>query len=88
MRGRPAGATKRIESPADGKDVWPTRTVRDADGNIVHQETYYSHYARVDGVTLVGHANVPSRTAVDSTALYARNLVNFLTPLWTRPPRR
>ena len=33
------------------------------------------------GVTLVGHANVPSRIAVDATALYARNLVNFLTPL-------
>ncbi len=33
------------------------------------------------GVTLVGHANVPSRIAVDASALYARNLVNFLTPL-------
>jgi vancomycin resistance protein YoaR len=55
----PAGATKRIESPADGKDVWVTRTVRDADGNIVHQETYYSHYARVDGVTLIGQESTP-----------------------------
>ena len=36
---------------------------------------------RKHGVTLVGHLNVPSRIAVDSTALYARNLVNFLTPL-------
>jgi H+-translocating NAD(P) transhydrogenase subunit alpha len=33
------------------------------------------------GVTLVGHLNVPSRIAVDSSALYARNLLNFLTPL-------
>ncbi len=33
------------------------------------------------GVTLVGHANVPSRIAVDASALYARNLVSFLTPL-------
>lgn len=33
------------------------------------------------GVKIVGHLNVPSRTAVDSSALYARNLVNFLTPL-------
>jgi hypothetical protein len=55
----PAGTTKRIESPADGKDVWVTRTVRDAFGNIVHQETYYSHYARVDGVTLVGQGSTP-----------------------------
>jgi NAD(P) transhydrogenase subunit alpha len=30
------------------------------------------------GVKIVGHANVPSRTAVDSTALYARNLLNLV----------
>ena len=30
---------------------------------------------------LVGHLNVPSRIAVDASALYARNLLNFLTPL-------
>jgi len=33
------------------------------------------------GVSLVGFLNVPSRIAVDSSALYARNLLNFLTPL-------
>jgi NAD(P) transhydrogenase subunit alpha len=33
------------------------------------------------GVKIVGHLNVPSRTAVDSSSLYARNLLNFLTPL-------
>jgi NAD(P) transhydrogenase subunit alpha len=31
-----------------------------------------------NGVRIVGHANVPSRIAVDASALYARNLVNFL----------
>jgi NAD(P) transhydrogenase subunit alpha len=30
------------------------------------------------GVKIIGHANVPSRTAVDSTALYAKNLLNFV----------
>jgi NAD(P) transhydrogenase subunit alpha len=30
------------------------------------------------GVKIVGHANVPSRTAVDSTSLYARNLLNLV----------
>jgi len=33
------------------------------------------------GVTLVGYANVPARIAVDASALYARNLLAFLTPL-------
>ncbi|GAB4150590.1 MAG: Re/Si-specific NAD(P)(+) transhydrogenase subunit alpha [Sphingomonadales bacterium] len=35
----------------------------------------------VDGVKIVGHINVPSRLAADASALYAKNLVNFLTPL-------
>jgi len=33
------------------------------------------------GVTLVGYANVPSRLAADATAMYARNLLSFITPL-------
>ncbi len=33
------------------------------------------------GVKLVGHVNVPSRIAVDASALYARNVLTFLTPL-------
>jgi H+-translocating NAD(P) transhydrogenase subunit alpha len=33
------------------------------------------------GVTLIGHANMPSRVAIDASALYAKNLLNFMTPL-------
>ena len=33
------------------------------------------------GVKIVGHWNVPSRVAVDATALYARNLLAFVTPM-------
>ncbi len=33
------------------------------------------------GVTIIGHANFPARVAVDASALYARNLFNFLDPL-------
>ena len=33
-----------------------------------------------NGVKIVGHYNVPSRTATDASALYSRNLLNFLTP--------
>jgi hypothetical protein len=28
--------------------------VRDRNGSVIHQETFYSHYSRVDGVVLVG----------------------------------
>jgi vancomycin resistance protein YoaR len=49
----PAGARKRIETPVNGRDVWRTVTVYQ-DGKILRQTTYYSHYSRVDGITLVG----------------------------------
>ena len=47
------GARKRIEYPVDGKDIWRTITVYQG-GKIIHQKTYYSHYSRITGVTLVG----------------------------------
>jgi len=33
------------------------------------------------GVTLIGHANMPGHAPVDASALYARSLVNFITPM-------
>ncbi len=33
-------------------------------------------------VSIIGHRNVPSRIAVDASALYAKNLLNFLTALF------
>jgi H+-translocating NAD(P) transhydrogenase subunit alpha len=32
------------------------------------------------GVKIVGRINMPSRIAVDASALYAKNLLNFITP--------
>ena len=34
------------------------------------------------GVRIIGHRNVPSRLAADASALYARNLYNFLSAFW------
>ncbi len=48
------GQRKQEEFAHDGKKVWVTRTVRDANGNVIHKETWYSHYKPVDGVILVG----------------------------------
>jgi NAD(P) transhydrogenase subunit alpha len=36
------------------------------------------------GVRIVGHRNVPSRLATDASALYARNLYNFLSAFWDK----
>ena len=57
------GVRKRIEYPVDGKQVWRSRTVYDAAGNVIHTETYYSSYSRITGVTLVGApATTPTAT--------------------------
>jgi vancomycin resistance protein YoaR len=50
------GAAKRIESPVDGKQVWRTVSVYDRAGKLIHRVTYYSNYARITGVLLVGRA--------------------------------
>ena len=49
------GTSKRIEFPVAGRDIWRTVTVKE-NGRIIHQKTYYSHYATITGVTLVGRA--------------------------------
>lgn len=48
------GQRERIEWPVDGKNVSVTRTVRNADGGVVHRDTFVSHYHRMVGITLVG----------------------------------
>jgi NAD(P) transhydrogenase subunit alpha len=37
-----------------------------------------------NGVTIIGHRNWPSRIAVAASALYARNLLTFLTLFWDK----
>lgn len=60
------GVRKRVEYPVDGMQVWVTRTVRDASGKIIHQETWYSNYKRVDGLLLVGRKAAPAPTPAPS----------------------
>ena len=36
------------------------------------------------GVRIVGHKNVASRLASDASALFARNLYNFLSTFWDK----
>ena len=40
------------------------------------------------GVKIVGHRNVPSRLAADTSALFSRNLFNFLSAFWDREAGR
>jgi vancomycin resistance protein YoaR len=51
------GARQRIEYPVDGKKVTVTRTVRAKDGTVIHKDTYFSNYARITGIVLVGRGS-------------------------------
>jgi len=51
----------------------------EAGGNCPLSE--YGKVVTKHDVTLVGHANVPSRLAETTSQLFARNLLNFLTPM-------
>ncbi|HEY3487530.1 MAG TPA: Re/Si-specific NAD(P)(+) transhydrogenase subunit alpha [Gammaproteobacteria bacterium] len=35
----------------------------------------------INGIKIIGHNNVPSRLSADASSLYAKNLLNFVTPL-------
>jgi len=50
------GVRSQVEYEAAGFDCWVTRTVRDRNGRVIHSNTYYSHYARVVGLILIGRA--------------------------------
>ncbi len=50
-----APGVKRKEQDAyDSFDSWVTRIVRDAQGNVLHEDTFFSHYKKLDAITLVG----------------------------------
>lgn len=51
----------------------------EAGGNCPLSE--YGKVVTKHDVTLIGHANVPSRLAETTSQLFARNLLNFLTPM-------
>jgi vancomycin resistance protein YoaR len=48
------GRSQRVEYPVDGFQVSVTRTVRDKKGKVIHRDTWFSNYARITGITLVG----------------------------------
>jgi vancomycin resistance protein YoaR len=56
------GTSVRREYPHNGFDASVTRVVRDADGNVIWQNTWFSHYNNVNGVTEVGPEPTPKPT--------------------------
>jgi vancomycin resistance protein YoaR len=50
------GAARRVEFPHDGFQSTVTRTVYGPGGDVIHQNTWFSDYRVVNGITLVGPA--------------------------------
>ena len=56
------GQTLRSEYVTDGYDTSVTRVVKDASGAILHNDTWNSHYVKVNGVLQIGGSPPPSTT--------------------------
>ena len=85
--GRPA---PRLVSAAQIATMKPGSVIVDlaveAGGNV--EGAVAGQVVDVHGVRVVGHRNVPSRLASDASALYARNLFNFLSAFWDKETGR
>ena len=66
------GTSRRVEYPHDGHDVSRSRLVYAADGTLLHENHYFSHYATVTGIVAVGpgaaEAAPPEETAAEDVA--------------------
>lgn len=76
----PGRAAPRLVTKAMIKTMKPGAVLVDlaveSGGNVEGSEV--AKTVEVDGVKIVGHANMPSRLAPATSSLYARNLFNFL----------
>jgi vancomycin resistance protein YoaR len=70
-RSLPPGVRERVESPVTGFDASVTRTVRDKSGKVIHRNTWFSHYAAIKGILLIGSprsAPAPAAPAEDTSS--------------------
>jgi NAD(P) transhydrogenase subunit alpha len=85
--GRPA---PRLISAAQVASMKPGSVIVDLaveqGGNV--EGSVASEVVVVNGVKIVGHRNVPSRLATDASALFSRNLYNFLNAFWDKDAGR
>jgi NAD(P) transhydrogenase subunit alpha len=85
--GRPA---PRLISDAQIASMRPGSVIvdlaADAGGNV--EGTVNGEYVQKHGVTIIGAANLARSLAADASALFARNLYNFLSAFWDKEQGR
>ncbi|MEG3172334.1 NAD(P) transhydrogenase subunit alpha [Sphingomonas sp. ZB1N12] len=82
----PGRAAPRLISAAQVASMKPGSVIVDLaveqGGNV--EGSVAGEVVVVNGVRIVGHRNVPSRLAADASALFSRNLFNFLNAFWDK----
>ncbi len=82
----PGRAAPRLISAAQVASMKPGSVIVDLaveqGGNV--EGSVAGEVVVVNGVRIVGHRNVPSRLAADASALFSRNLYNFLNAFWDK----
>jgi NAD(P) transhydrogenase subunit alpha len=58
----------------------------DAGGNV--EGTVAGERVEIHGVTVIGASNLARSLAADASALFARNLYNFLAAMWDKDKAR
>lgn len=85
--GRPA---PRLVTDAQVATMRPGSVIVDlaveAGGNV--EGAVLGEVVQRHGATIIGHRNMPSRLAADASALFARNLHNFLAAFWDKEAGR
>ena len=86
----PGRAAPRLVSDAQVATMRPGSVIVDLaveqGGNI--EGAVAGEVVTIHGVRIVGHRNVPSRLAADTSALFSRNLYNFLSTFWDKEAGR
>jgi len=86
----PGRAAPRLISAAQVASMKPGSVIVDLaveqGGNV--EGSVAGEVVVVNGVKIVGHRNVPSRLAADASALFSRNLFNFLNAFWDQEAGR
>ncbi len=82
----PGRAAPRLVSDAQVATMRPGSVIVDlaveSGGNVEGSRS--GEVVVAHGVTIIGHRNMASRMAADASALYARNLFNFIAAFWDK----
>jgi NAD(P) transhydrogenase subunit alpha len=86
----PGRAAPRLISEAQIATMKPGSVIFDLavaqGGNVEHSVA--DEIVQRHGVTIMGYSNTPAHLAADASALFARNLYNFLSAFWDKEQGR